>query len=209
MTRKAARAYRELATSDKAVWSYEQKLGFGRILVTLLGSLIKQLPDKVRYACVGGLITSVLILVVNLFLAGNQTSLQNAPLSPARPARHISREAAEQFQDVIAPYGSIQNAAQRGSAILDRCQTLEAADLLRDIYDPFYNVHWNVHEVTGEAARFYRDGTVYVQGTFPDDVDKGLKALFRDSGIKAHVRQLGVSAKSQVPELGIDVECNE
>lgn len=127
----------------------------------------------------------------------------------SRPSRHISREAAEKFQDVIAPYGSIQSPTQRGTAILTRCQTLESADLLRDIYDPFYNVHWNVHEVTGEAARFYRDGTVYVQGTFPDDINKALNALFRDSGIAAHVRRLGTPKPGQMPEMGIDVECNE
>jgi hypothetical protein len=126
-----------------------------------------------------------------------------------KPPRHISRAAAEQFQDIIAPYGSIQNPAQRGKVIIVRCQTLEAADLLRDIYGPFYNVHWNVHEVMGEAARFYRDGTVYVQGTFPDDIDNGLKALFHDSDIKAHVRQLAKPQKDQMPDIGIDVECNE
>jgi hypothetical protein len=125
------------------------------------------------------------------------------------PPRHISREAAERFQDVIAPYGNIQDMTQRGSAQIVRCQTLEAAELLRDIYDPFYNVHWNVHEVTGEAAKFYHDGTVYVQGTFPDDVDWGLQALFQGSGIGAHIRQLSKQQKGQMPEMGIDVECNE
>jgi hypothetical protein len=127
----------------------------------------------------------------------------------SKPPRHISREAAERFQDAIAPYGNIQDPTKRGSVSITRCQTLEAADLLRDIWDPFYNVHWNVREVMSEAARFSRDGAVYVQGTFPDDLDKAIRALLLDSGITAHVRRLGTFQKGQLPEIGIDVDCNE
>jgi hypothetical protein len=63
-------------------------------------------------------------------------------------------------------------------------------------------------KATGEAGKFYHDGAVYVQGTFPDDVNKELRAFFRDSGIQAHVRQLGTPQKGQLPEMGIDIDCN-
>jgi hypothetical protein len=87
-------------------------------------------------------------LIGSFYILGPQL-VQNAGPKP----RHISREAAERFQDIIAPYGNIHNPMQRGRVTIVRCQNLEAAELLRDIYDPFYNVHWNVHESNGRSGQ--------------------------------------------------------
>jgi hypothetical protein len=125
-------------------------------------------------------------------------------------ARHLTHAAHVNLMDALAPYGLTPLGTTielQGFAQLVRCQTVEAAELLRDIYDVFYETRWNVHEVTGEAAKFDHDGAVYVQGQCTDELSDAFKRAFSDSGIVAHVRTRSIS-KSDKPNLAINVDCN-
>ena len=110
--------------------------------------------------------------------------------------------------DALAPYGA---AERKGIATLVSCQTVEAVELKREFFDAFTNIHWNVNNIPADAIaygppRFDHDGSVHIQGTFPEDLAAAFNRALEDSDLIGHVRPTALGVP---PNLGVTIMCNE